>query len=38
MVICFAFRGMGLFIGVELVKDQTTKEPATAEAKRIVYK
>lgn len=31
-------RGMGLFIGVELVTDQTTKEPATQEAKRILYK
>jgi len=31
-------RGMGLFIGVELVKDLTTKEPATEEARRVVYK
>jgi len=37
-VIWFFFRGMGLFIGVELVTDQTTKEPATEEAKRILYK
>ncbi|HWU37785.1 MAG TPA: aspartate aminotransferase family protein [Candidatus Acidoferrum sp.] len=29
-------RGPGLFIGVEMVKDQETKEPAPAEAKRIV--
>jgi len=29
-------RGPGLFIGVELVKDPQTKEPAPAEAKRIV--
>ena len=29
-------RGPGLFIGVEMVKDPGTKEPATAEAKRIV--
>jgi len=29
---------MGLFIGVELVKDLTTKEPATEEARRVVYK
>jgi 4-aminobutyrate aminotransferase-like enzyme len=29
-------RGPGLFIGVEMVKDPATKEPASAEAKRIV--
>ncbi|HSB79189.1 MAG TPA: aspartate aminotransferase family protein [Candidatus Methylomirabilis sp.] len=29
-------RGPGLFIGVEMVKDPDTKEPAPAEAKRIV--
>jgi 4-aminobutyrate aminotransferase-like enzyme len=29
-------RGPGLFIGVEMVKDPETKEPAPAEAKRIV--
>jgi 4-aminobutyrate aminotransferase-like enzyme len=29
-------RGPGLFIGVEMVKDPMRKEPATADAKRIV--
>jgi len=29
-------RGPGLFIGLEMVKDPVTKEPAPAEAKRIV--
>lgn len=31
-------RGAGVFIGVELVKDRKTKEPAVAEAERIVAK
>lgn len=31
-------RGMGLFIGVELVTDRTTKQPAAEEARRVVYK
>jgi len=31
-------RGAGVFIGVELVKDRTTKEPAVAEAEWIVAK
>ena len=30
-------RGPGLFIGVELVKDRVTKEPAVEEAERFVY-
>lgn len=29
-------RGMGLFIGVELVKDRTSLEPATAEANAVI--
>lgn len=29
-------RGLGLFIGVELVKDRTTREPATREAGEII--
>jgi 4-aminobutyrate aminotransferase-like enzyme/Ser/Thr protein kinase RdoA (MazF antagonist) len=29
-------RGKGLMVGVELVDDRTTREPATAEAKRLV--
>ncbi len=31
-------RGLGLFIGVELVRDRTTLEPATAEANEIVQR
>lgn len=29
-------RGVGMFIGVDLVKDRTTREPATAEAQHII--
>ncbi|KAK2703832.1 ethanolamine-phosphate phospho-lyase-like [Artemia franciscana] len=29
-------RGVGMFIGIELVKDRSTKEPATAEAKHAI--
>ncbi|KAG8134484.1 putative Alanine--glyoxylate aminotransferase 2-like 1-like protein, partial [Naja naja] len=31
-------RGAGLFIGVDLVKDQIRRTPATAEAQHIIYK
>jgi len=31
-------RGIGLFIGIELVKDRTTREPATEEAEKVMYK
>ncbi|KAM9330481.1 ethanolamine-phosphate phospho-lyase [Gastrophryne carolinensis] len=31
-------RGVGLFVGVDLVKDQQLRTPATAEAQHIIYK
>ncbi|XP_077998996.1 5-phosphohydroxy-L-lysine phospho-lyase-like [Glandiceps talaboti] len=31
-------RGIGLFIGVELVQSRETKEPATAEAQHVIYR
>ena len=31
-------RGIGLLLGVELVKDRTTKEPASAEADAVLYR
>jgi len=35
--ICFV-RGTGLFVGVDLVKYQETREPATTEAEHIIYR
>jgi 4-aminobutyrate aminotransferase len=32
-----AVRGLGLLIGIELVKDQQIKEPATEQAERLMY-
>ena len=29
-------RGVGMFIGIDLVKDRTSREPATAEAQHII--
>ena len=29
-------RGIGLFVGVDLVKDRVTREPATAEAQHVI--
>lgn len=34
--VCFNFRGVGMFIGIDLVKDRITKEPATEEAAYII--
>ncbi|XP_070545425.1 ethanolamine-phosphate phospho-lyase-like [Ptychodera flava] len=31
-------RGLGFFIGVELVKNRETREPATAEAQHVIYR
>ena len=35
-MISSAMRGAGLFIGVELVRDRATREPATEQAARVV--
>ena len=32
------FRGCGMFVGCELVKNRDTREPATAEAQHVIYK
>lgn len=31
-------RGAGMFVGIELVKDRKTREPATAEAQHVIYR
>ena len=31
-------RGIGLFIGIELVKDRESREPALKEAEKVMYK
>lgn len=31
-------RGVGLFVGIELVRDRNTREPATMEAQHIVHR
>jgi ethanolamine-phosphate phospho-lyase len=31
-------RGVGLFVGIELVKNRETREPATAEAQHVIYR
>ncbi|ELU17763.1 hypothetical protein CAPTEDRAFT_188970 [Capitella teleta] len=31
-------RGIGMFIGIELVKDHKTREPATTEAQHVIYR
>ena len=41
LLVCIFFlysRGVGLFIGVDLVKDQQKRTPATAEALHLIYK
>lgn len=32
------YRGRGFFVGVELVKDQLKRTPATAEAQDVIYR
>lgn len=33
-----SLRGVGLFIGIDLVKDHQQRTPATAEAQHVIYK
>lgn len=36
LILPFCSRGMGLFIGVDLIKDEATRTPATEEANYVV--
>jgi len=31
-------RGCGLFVGIDLVRDCNTREPATSEAEEVIYR
>ena len=38
MTLLVCFRGVGFFIGIELVKDRESRQPATAEAQQVIYR